>query len=71
MNNDIPIEETKAPAGLVSPEESLVQELAPPSIRMSTTDSRGDAKEVTIRQAAPLVLSLTGGLFLNASSPAC
>jgi hypothetical protein len=71
MSHDIPIEELKEPAGLVSPEKSLVQELAPPSIRMSNVDSRGDAKVVTIRQAAPLVLILTGATILNASVPAC
>jgi len=67
MSYDIPIEKLKPAAGLEAPEEGLVQELAPPSIRMSTVESRASTKEVTIRQVAPLVLILTGAIFLNAS----
>jgi hypothetical protein len=67
MNHDIPIEKLKPAAGLEAPEEGLVQELASPSIRLSTVDTRASGKEVTIRQVAPLVLILTGATFLNAS----
>jgi hypothetical protein len=67
MNHDIPIEKLKPAAEAQIPEEGLVQELAPPSIRLSTVDTRTSAKEVTIRQVAPLVLILTGATFLNAS----
>lgn len=69
MSHAIPIEELKAPAGLVSLETSLMQELPPLSTRINTVESRGDAKEVTIRQVGPLVLILTGATFLNVTFP--
>ncbi|TVY41815.1 putative MFS-type transporter [Lachnellula subtilissima] len=68
MSHVIAIEEPKAPAGLVSLETSLMQDLPPPSVRINTVESRGDAKEVTIRQVGPLVLILTGATFLNTLS---
>ncbi|TVY53534.1 putative MFS-type transporter [Lachnellula cervina] len=68
MSHAIPIEELKAPAGFVSLDTSLMQELPPLSTRINTVESRGDAKEVTIRQVGPLVLILTGATFLNTLS---
>ena len=37
-----------------------------PRVHQLTIESPGDAMEVTIRQAAPLVIVLTGATFLNA-----
>ncbi|TVY46239.1 putative MFS-type transporter [Lachnellula occidentalis] len=68
MSHAIPIEELKVPAGLVSLETSLMQELPPQSTVIKTVESRGDAKEVSIRQVGPLVLILTGATFLNTLS---
>ena len=47
--------------------EATVEE--PPVVRQFTLQSQGGAKEVTVRQVAPLVLVLTGATFLNASTP--
>ena len=69
MSHVIPIEEPKAPAGLVPVETSLMQDLPPSPVEINTVESRGDTKEVTIRQVAPLVLILTGATFLNVSFP--
>jgi len=47
-------------------ESAVMQELAPLSVQQTTTSV---AREVTIRQVAPLVLVLTGATFLNVSLP--
>jgi hypothetical protein len=51
------------PSGVGS---AVIQELAPLSVQDTTASA---AREVTIRQVAPLVLVLTGATFLNVGLP--
>ncbi|CAG8971477.1 hypothetical protein HYALB_00002061 [Hymenoscyphus albidus] len=69
--NDFPIHEVGLQSGLTSSENEQMtngQQLAP---QKSTVESHFETKVVTIRQVAPLVLSLTAANFLNTLSIQC
>jgi hypothetical protein len=65
-------EEEKLPAGTIfvsaTPAAEVANTNASTCAHVFTTESHDDAKEVTIRQVAPLLMVLTGATFLNAST---
>lgn len=70
-SDDLAIEKVALPTELVAPEKALVTQLAPLTVQKSAVDSHFENKVVTIRQVAPLVLSLTAANFLNVCPMLC